>query len=167
MGYGFLCFTVMISFADQIIPLLFGEGHEISIYYTRYLFIIMIPYPIVLLQAGYLISKGYESVDLQGNIIVLIMTFIFSLAGLYISHGVLSVIISLCLSFIVFQLYQDYIFHKIKDHIKKQTRVDLCFYDFNTTYLLLSESIVQQQYFVSCFLGHSNFCIHQGKKISV
>lgn len=112
--FGTGTYTFMHAFAEQIIHFLFGTNHINAVEYAKDIFLIMLPYPIIQLQASYLVAGGGEVYDLWGNLLVCCTTIILGYIFLRYYHEVTAVIYSLFLSFIVFIVFQEVVLNKYR-----------------------------------------------------
>ena len=102
----------MLSYSETIIEFLFGPMHQSAIGYTKNIFLVMLPYPIIQLQASFLIAGGGELYDLWGNILVRFLTISLGLILLQYYEQVKAVFYSLYFSFLGFLAFQDTILMK-------------------------------------------------------
>jgi O-antigen/teichoic acid export membrane protein len=117
--YGFLTFTFLYSFADQIILLGFGKNFADAGYYTKEMFLTMLVFPTAILQANILVVLKLEKKDMWFNIVSLVVNVALALTGFVFLKQVspffnsLHVVnLSILISFIVFHLLQDYVLVK-------------------------------------------------------
>lgn len=111
--FGLLCFTFILSYADDFIPILFGSSYSSTPKYTSQMFMTILVYPTVLLQANILVSMKLEKVDMWLNIASLLSYLIFSVIGLVVYKGLSVLILSIFFSFVIFHLLQDIILLKM------------------------------------------------------
>lgn len=109
MLYGLGAFTFVYSFADQLIPLAFGEKYTLGVPYTIQMFLTMIVMPTSLLQAQLLVAMKLEKLDMLFNINSVLLNVVISLIGLHFIKSLSVVNYSIFISFIIFHLSQDWV----------------------------------------------------------
>ncbi len=107
--YGLLAYTFIFSFADTIVPFLFGDKYVNTSVYCKEMFLTILVFPTALLQANLLISLKLEKTDMWLNLISLMFNFLFCFIGLYYFKSLSVVNYSILISFIIFHIFQDYI----------------------------------------------------------
>jgi O-antigen/teichoic acid export membrane protein len=105
--FGLLCFTLIYSFIDIVLPIVFGEAYADAGIYVKQMFFTIIIFPIVILQANVLVAMKLEKLDMLINVVVLMLNLIFCLIGLFFSKSLSVIVISIFLAFVVFQIIQD------------------------------------------------------------
>jgi hypothetical protein len=85
-----------------------------AISYCKEMFLTMIVFPVVLLQANILIALKKEKIDMWMNLIVLIMNILFCLLGVIFTKNLSIINYSIFASFIIFMIMQDTYLLKIK-----------------------------------------------------
>jgi len=137
--YGFLSFTFIFSFADSIIPLIFGNKFLDTSSYCKELFVIMLIFPTIFLQANVLVTIKLEKIDMYCNLISVVVNIILCFVGLYFFKSLSVINYSILISFLLFHLIQDSILIKRKittiTHVLKFysiTILSLLFYYFIT-----------------------------------
>lgn len=108
MLYGVAAFTFMYSFADELLPWIFGEKYIESALYTKQMFYTMIVFPTSLLQANMLIAMKKEKLDMWFNINSVLINSVICLVGLYFIPSLSIVNYAILTSFVIFHLSQDY-----------------------------------------------------------
>jgi O-antigen/teichoic acid export membrane protein len=86
----------------------------LAISYCKEMFLTMIVFPVVLLQANILIALKKEKIDMWMNLIVLIMNILFCLLGVIFTKNLSIINYSIFASFIIFMIMQDTYLLKIK-----------------------------------------------------
>ena len=112
--YGITSYVFIYSYADLLIPFLFGSKYMLAISYCKEMFLTMIVFPVVLLQANILIALKKEKIDMWMNLIVLIMNILFCLLGVIFTKNLSIINYSIFASFIIFMIMQDTYLLKIK-----------------------------------------------------
>jgi O-antigen/teichoic acid export membrane protein len=147
--YGFLSFTFIYSYSDIIIPLLFGSKYLSTSAYCKEMFLVMLIFPTIFLQANVLLTLRLEKLDMICNIVCLILNIAISIIGLKYFKSLSVVNYAIFISFIVFHIIQDYIL--IKNKITDISHV-VSFYLSSLTvilsYILLSKIISKEILFV-------------------
>ena len=131
--YGITSYVAVYSYIDYIIPNLFGTKYTEAVLYCKEMFLTMIIFPIVLLQANLLISIKKESVDMWMNIVVLFVNTITSMWGILYYKSLTTINNSVFLSFLLFLVMQDIYITKIKLKNKK---------DISNQYLIIGSVIM-------------------------
>lgn len=143
MLYGIAAFTFVYSFADELLPWIFGEKYVESALYTKQMFFTMLVFPTSLLQANMLIAMKLEKMDMWFNINSVIINSLICLIGLYFIPSLSVVNFAILISFIVFHLSQDYALFRKKfvtvQHILQFIGVTLT---MTLSYIWLSNLVV-------------------------
>jgi O-antigen/teichoic acid export membrane protein len=106
--YGLLAYTFIYSFADFVIPLLFGDKYVGTSFYCKEMFLTMIIFPTVFLQANVLITLKLEKLDMLCNFVSLVLNIGFCIIGFYYFKQSLSVVnYAIFFSFLAFHIIQD------------------------------------------------------------
>lgn len=106
--YGLLAYTFIFSFSDDIIPWLFGNKYPNTAFYCKEMFLTMIPFPTVFLQANVLITMKLEKLDMLCNFVSLVLNIAFCVVGFVYFQKSLSVVnYAIFFSFTAFHLIQD------------------------------------------------------------
>ena len=112
--YGLGAFTFTYSFADEILPLIFGEKYADSAIFTKEMFLTMLVFPTSLVQANILIALKLEKLDMWFNINSILINTTLCLVGLSFWSSLSVVNYSIFISFAVFHLSQDIVLLKNK-----------------------------------------------------
>jgi O-antigen/teichoic acid export membrane protein len=122
--YGVTSSIFVYSYADNFIPLLFGSKYIMAAPYCKEMFLTMIVFPVVLLQANLLIAIKKEKIDMWMNTVILIINLFVSILGVMYYNNLSVINYSIFLSFFTFLLMQDIYLIKIKmqelNHIVKR-----------------------------------------------
>ncbi len=105
--YGIGAFTFTYSFADELLPLAFGEKYAETPLYTKEMFFTMLVFPTSVLQAHMLIAMKLEKIDMWFNINSVLINCALCLIGLSFVKSLSVVNFSILISFIIFHLSQD------------------------------------------------------------
>lgn len=149
--YGFLAFTFVYSYADYIIPLLFGEKFMNTGNYCREMFLIMLIFPTIFLQANVLLTLKLEKLDMICNITSVAINVTFCIIGLLLYKSLSVVNYSIFFSFMIFHLIQDFIL--VRKKVTSKYHV-LSFYLFSAMLLALyyfGTSFIPKEYFFGIF----------------
>ncbi len=140
--YGFFTFTFIYSFSDSLINILFGSKFILMSPYCKEMFLIMLFFPTVYLQANLIVAIKKEKIDMLCNIISLLLNILICFIGLHFYKSISVVNIAIISSFVLFHIIQDYVL--IKEKITNVTQV-LYFYIITIvaliSYILISKSI--------------------------
>lgn len=112
--FGFLAFSFMYSFADDIVLLAFGDNFKDAGFYTKGMFLTILVFPTALLQANVLIILKMEKRDMWFNIASFVVNFAISFIGLMYWKSLTVINLSIFASFVVFHLLQDSVMIKQK-----------------------------------------------------
>lgn len=112
--FGILSFTFVYSFADNLIPFIFGAKFIETSKYCKEMFLVMLVFPTLLLQANVLITIKLEKLDMLCNVISLAINVSLCLIGLSIFKTLSVVNYSIFLSFLGFHIIQDVVLIKNK-----------------------------------------------------
>jgi len=105
--YGITAYVFVYSYADIFIPMLFGSKYLPAVSYCKEMFLTMIVFPIVLLQANIMIAIKKEKIDMWMNLIVLSINILICLTGVLFIKNLTIINYSIFTSFIIFMLMQD------------------------------------------------------------
>ncbi|MFT3911827.1 MAG: oligosaccharide flippase family protein [Ferruginibacter sp.] len=106
--YGLLAYTFIYSFADIVIPWLFGNKYADTSFYCKEMFLTMITFPTVFLQANVLITMKLEKLDMLCNFVSLVLNVGLCIVGFVYFQKSLSVVnYAIFFSFTAFHLIQD------------------------------------------------------------
>jgi O-antigen/teichoic acid export membrane protein len=105
--YGLLCYTFIFSFSEQLIPFIFGSQYQQNHLFTNQMFLTMLLFPTVLLQANLIVAVKEERIDMLLNVIVLLINMAGCIGGIYFDRSLSVVNFSIFTAFIVFQVLQD------------------------------------------------------------
>ncbi|CAM4196526.1 oligosaccharide flippase family protein [Zobellia nedashkovskayae] len=140
MLYGLGAFTFTYSFADELVPWIFGEKYAESAQYTKEMFFTILVFPTSLLQANMLIAMKLEKLDMWFNINSVLINSAICLIGLYFIKSLSIVNYAIFISFIIFHISQDVVLLKNKivglPHIVGYlliTLITVCLYMFLQT----------------------------------
>lgn len=106
-GFSILSYVFVYSFADLLMPLLFGPEYPDAVSVVKQMFLSYLLFPTVLLQANLLITMGMEKLDMWFNIISLALNIVACIIGLYFVKDLAVINYSILISFIIFHLLQD------------------------------------------------------------
>jgi O-antigen/teichoic acid export membrane protein len=112
--YGITAYVFVYSYAEIFIPLFFGSKYFVAAAYCKEMFLTMIVFPIVLLQANIMIAIKKEKIDMWMNIIVLGINIIICLTGVLFMKNLSIINYSIFSSFIIFMVMQDIYLIKMK-----------------------------------------------------
>jgi O-antigen/teichoic acid export membrane protein len=149
--YGFLSYTFVYSYSDFLIPFVFGAKYTDTAQYCKEMFLVMLIFPTIFLQANVLITLKLEKLDMLCNIASLSLNVLFCCVGFYFFKSLSVVNYAIFFSFLIFHLIQDIIL--IKRKVTNILHVSL-FYLFSGItiigYYLLS-NVIQKEYLFVLF----------------
>ena len=105
--YGLLSYTFIYSFADLVIPWLFGDKYEGTSFYCKEMFLVMLTFPTVFLQANVLITLKLEKLDMLCNAASLLLNVLLCVIGFYYIKSLSVVNYAIFFSFLAFHIIQD------------------------------------------------------------
>ncbi len=105
--YGLLAFTFIYSFADLVIPFLFGEKYVETPKYCKEMFLTILIFPTALLQANVLVTMKLEKLDMWCNTASLVVNLILCGIGFYYFKTLSVVNYAIFFSFLAFHIIQD------------------------------------------------------------
>ena len=105
--FGLLAYTFVYTFADALLPLVFGAKYALTGGYAKQMFLAILVFPTVLLQANVLIALKLERQDMLLNVVALGVNVLVCLVGLHFVKSLAIVNYSIFASFLVFHLLQD------------------------------------------------------------
>jgi len=106
--YGLFMYTFIYSFADKLIPFVFGHNYQTTPAYAKEMFLTILLFPTGLLQAIMLTSMKLERIDMVINVISLVVSILLMAIGLSFVKSLSVINISIFISFLVFHICQDY-----------------------------------------------------------
>ncbi len=112
--FGFLAFSFIYSFADDLVLLAFGKNFADAGFYTKGMFLTILIFPTALLQANVLIILKMEKKDMWFNISSFAINFVLSFVGLMYFKSLTTINLSIFASFVIFHLLQDRVMVKQK-----------------------------------------------------
>lgn len=105
--YGLLSYTFIYSFADLVVPLLFGDKYDGTSYYCKEMFLVMLTFPTVFLQANVLITLNLEKLDMVCNAASLLLNITLCIIGFHYVKSLSVVNYAIFFSFLAFHIIQD------------------------------------------------------------
>lgn len=106
-AFGLLCYTFIYSFAGLIIPLAFGEHYRDTAQYTREMFLTILVFPTVFLQANVLVAMKMEKSDMWINLICLSAYLLMAFVGLQFFKSLSTINYAIFASFVMIHAMQD------------------------------------------------------------
>ncbi len=132
--YGVFVFTLVYSFADVVIPFLFGAKYDLVSVYCKEMFMTILVFPTALLQANLLIAMKLEKLDMKFNMVSLLINVLISVIGLLWFKTLSAVNYAIFFSFLIFHVCQDIFLVKKKI---VQFNHAILFYLFTGTIILI------------------------------
>lgn len=117
LGYTIFALTsyaFIQSFSDTIIPFIFGQKFALASDCMQQMFLTLIVFPTVLLQANLIVAKNMERVDMILNFIVLLINLVSSLVGLHFYKSVSVVNYSIFAAFVIFHMMQSVVLVRLE-----------------------------------------------------
>lgn len=151
--YSLLTYTFFYSFSDFIIPFAFGEKYVGNAVYTKQMFLTVLVFPTVLLQANVLVALHKEKADMWLNVISLIINVAFCFIGLYFYKSLTVVNLAIFASFLVFHICQDVLLAKLNISKVKNIIGFYCMVIASVVgYIILSDYVPPVTLYI-CFWG--------------
>jgi O-antigen/teichoic acid export membrane protein len=110
--FGLMAYTFMFSFSDFLVPLIFGSAYTATAIYTKQMFLTILVFPTVYLQANMLVAMKLEKYDMYISCIGMIFHLLFSIIGLYFFRELAIVNYSIFISSIICHVLQDVLLYK-------------------------------------------------------
>ncbi len=107
--YGLLAYAFVVSYADTLIPLLFGPSFTHAALYCRQLFLVMLVFPTIFLQANVMLTLKLEKTDMLCNLISVVVNLSLCLIGMLYWKQLDAVNYAIFCSFVVFHVIQDWV----------------------------------------------------------
>lgn len=105
--FGIGCFTFIYAYADWLVPALFGDKYLDTPQYCKEMFLAILVFPTLLLQANVMITMKLEKLDMVCNVVSLLLNVAFIVVGLQYYHSLTMVNYGIFFSFLAFHLIQD------------------------------------------------------------
>ena len=112
--YGVLAYSFVLTFSDFFIPLLFGVKFAATYQYCNEIFLVMLVFPSIFLQANVLLVLKLERKDMLINLVSVCVNVALCLIGLHLYKTLSVVNYAIFAAMIVFHLLQDLIMLKRK-----------------------------------------------------
>jgi O-antigen/teichoic acid export membrane protein len=112
--YGLFVYSFVFTFSDALIPYLFGIKYFTTPLYCKEMFLTILIFPTVLLQANLLVAMKLEKIDMKLNLVSLIIHLFISSIGLFYYKSLSVINYSIFISFIAFHFLQDVILYRLK-----------------------------------------------------
>ncbi|HXB44974.1 MAG TPA: oligosaccharide flippase family protein [Puia sp.] len=147
--YGLGMYTFIYSFADQIMPFIFGQKYAAAPVYTKQMFLTIVLFPTAMLQATVLTSIKLERLDMILNVISLVVSVLAIMIGLSFSRSLAVINYSIFVSFFVFHICQNGILIKRKiTTIKNVVSLYVLMAAFVLGYILLASKFSATALFI-------------------
>lgn len=105
--YGLCAYTFIYTYADDLVPWLFGSKFLEAPQYCKEMFLTILVFPTLFLQATVMITLKLEKLDMVCNIVSLVLNVSFCFIGLSYSKSLSVVNYAIFFSFLAFHLIQD------------------------------------------------------------
>ena len=151
--YGLLSYTFIYSFADLIVPFLFGEKYAGTSFYCKEMFLVMLTFPTVFLQANVLITLKLEKLDMVCNAASLVLNIVLCIIGFHYLKSLSVVNYAIFFSFLAFHIIQDVVLINRKVATAKHV---LAFYFISAIFVLgyyLLADYIPKEYLFFVFWG--------------
>jgi O-antigen/teichoic acid export membrane protein len=107
VAFGFLAFTFIFSYADFFIPILFGSKYDDAANYVKEMFLTILIFPTLFLQANVILTLKMEKLDMFCNIFSLVANILICVIGFTYYKNLTVVNMGLFGSFLIFHIIQD------------------------------------------------------------
>jgi len=135
--YGFIQ-----SYAQTIIPLVFGHKFLLAAGCMKEMFLTLLMFPAVFLQANLIVAMKKERLDMLLNFLVLVVNLTGCLIGLHYSRSLSVINYSIFASFVVFHIAQNIVLIKLKVSTLSNAL---------TFYILVASFVLSYKYLVGRF----------------
>ena len=125
--FGLVSYLFIQSFASFWIPYIFGQKYAFAVDCIKQMFLTLLVYPTVFLQANLLVAMKKEKLDMYLNFLVLVLNLTGCLIGLRYFKSLSVVNLSIFGSFVVFHVIQNILLIRLK---LNTVRNALAFYGF-------------------------------------
>lgn len=105
--FGCLAYTFIYSFADALVPFVFGAKYTTAAMYARQMFLAMVVFPTAFLQGNVLMAMRLERRDMWFNAVLLGLNVSICLVGLAYWRSLVVINVALVVAFVIFHLLQD------------------------------------------------------------
>jgi len=112
--YGLMTYTFVYSFSDIIIPFLFGNKYATTPMFCKEMFLTILFFPTVLLQANLIVAIKKERIDMLLNLLSLLVNVLLCSVGLFYFKTLSIVNYAIFISFFIFHVAQDVFLLKSK-----------------------------------------------------
>ena len=109
-----LSYAFIQSYADVIVPFLFGQNYINAAYCLKEIFLTFLVFPTALLQANLLVALKLEKLDMYFNLVALIIYFVACFIGLHFFKSLDVINYSIFGAFLCFHIMQNIILNKFK-----------------------------------------------------
>ena len=144
--YGLFIFTFIWSFSDYFIPLLFGKNFSDTSKYAKEMFLVILIFPTIFLQANVIVAIKLEKLDMLCNLVTLLLNVSLCIIGLHYLKNLSVVNYSVFISFLIFHIIQDLIL--IKNNITQPFRVLMSYMFIIISFLTYTKLSF---YFLNCY----------------
>jgi O-antigen/teichoic acid export membrane protein len=105
--FAILSYTFVYSFADIILPFAFGKQYNGAIICLKQMFLTMLIFPTVLLQANLIVAIKFEKIDMWLNLLSLLLNVGGCFIGLFYFRTLSVINYSVFISFLIFHICQN------------------------------------------------------------
>lgn len=105
--YSVISYSFIYSFADILLPYIFGEQYVGAILSLKEMFLTMLVFPTVLLQANLIVAMKQEKIDMLLNIFSLLIYLAGCFIGLSYFKSLTVINYSIFVSFVIFHISQN------------------------------------------------------------
>jgi O-antigen/teichoic acid export membrane protein len=164
--FSLMAFTFIFSFSDVLVPLAFGTRYATAAISTKEMFLTIVVFPTVLLQANVLVAMKMERLDMWFNLASLCVYLILCFIGFLYISSLSAVTLSIFFSFVVFHIMQDIVLIR-----KKITGIGhaLTFYFVTAAglwlYYMLSDKINPYALFTGVWVIVGTICLVSYQKL--
>lgn len=153
LAFGLFSYTFVHSFADPLVPLLFGERYAGAAVCTRQIFWTILVFPAVFLRANAMVAMQQERYDMWFNVTTLAVNLAVCLSGLHYVKSLSVVNLAVFASFVVFALLQEAFLARLKLFpVKEMLMADAAVLVAAAAYVALS-ALVSRYLLFAAFWG--------------
>lgn len=131
--FSLLCYVFITSYANLIIPIIFGDKFDLAIPHQKEIFLTILVLPTVVLQANLIVAMKFEKFDMYFNLVALGIFFTICFLGFKLHRSLSVVTYSIFITFAFFHLIQNIFLIKLKMNSVKSA---LAFYIILASFVL-------------------------------
>ncbi|TCD01977.1 hypothetical protein EZ449_19465 [Pedobacter frigidisoli] len=112
--FGAVSYAIVQSYASEIIFIIFGNKFQFAADCLKEMYLTLLIFPTILLQANLIVAMKMEKVDMYLNFLALIINLLGCMIGLYFYKSLSVINYSIFGSFLIFHISQSYMLVRLK-----------------------------------------------------